>query len=287
MHQGIEMILIVTEPEDRHANYVEQQLRQRNTQFVRFNPAQFPTEAKVSLSYSATGQLQGVLDILDEAIDLSLLTSAWYRRPQFPVPHQEITDPFCPDYLIEESKTCLNDVWNALDCPFLPATPSVIRRAELKASQLKAAAALGFELPPTLFTNSPEEFLEFYRQHNGNIVSKLPSGPFKGSGALLLHGILRLSPSGTWVMQLLWASVPSSFRLTSPSFSNYESPLLANRSLQPRSTRNRPTTPATTGGAMTTTRPLTCLTNYLVAWNSAVCTWWNSLASAMGPSIWW
>jgi glutathione synthase/RimK-type ligase-like ATP-grasp enzyme len=119
---------------------------------------------------------------LDEAIDLSLLTSAWYRRPQFPVPHQEITDPFCRDYLIEESKTYLNDVWNALDCPFLPATPSLIRRAELKASQLKAAAALGFELPPTLFTNSPEEFLEFYRQHNGNIVSKLPSVTFQRFG---------------------------------------------------------------------------------------------------------
>ena len=54
----------------------------------------------------------------------------------------------------------------------------MIRQAEFKATQLKLAGALGFELPPTLFTNSPEEFLEFYRRHNGNIVSKLAGCAF-------------------------------------------------------------------------------------------------------------
>jgi len=54
----------------------------------------------------------------------------------------------------------------------------VIRQAQLKAAQLGIAGALGFELPPTLFTNSPEEFLQFYRQHNGNIVSKLAGFSF-------------------------------------------------------------------------------------------------------------
>jgi hypothetical protein len=182
VHKGVEMILILTEPVDPHADYVQQKLRQRNARFVRFNPAQFPAEAKVSLSYSAMEQLQGALDIGEEAIDLGLLTSVWYRRPQQPVPHQEITDPFCRDYLKEECKTYLNDVWNALDCLYLPAPPSVIRRAELKASQLKVAGTLGFELPPTLFTNSTEEFLEIYRQHGGNIVSKLPSATFQRFG---------------------------------------------------------------------------------------------------------
>jgi glutathione synthase/RimK-type ligase-like ATP-grasp enzyme len=32
---------------------------------------------------------------------------------------------------------------------------------------------MGFELPPTLITNDPDEFLDFYNQHNGNIISKL------------------------------------------------------------------------------------------------------------------
>jgi glutathione synthase/RimK-type ligase-like ATP-grasp enzyme len=52
----------------------------------------------------------------------------------------------------------------------------VLRHAELKAAQLVVAGKLGFELPPTLFTTSPREFLAFYREHGGNVISKLPSG---------------------------------------------------------------------------------------------------------------
>jgi glutathione synthase/RimK-type ligase-like ATP-grasp enzyme len=68
------------------------------------------------------------------------------------------------------------DAWQALDCLWLPARRHVIQQAQLKAAQLKLAAALGLEIPPTLFTNDPEAFLAFYRQHNGRIVSKL-AGP--------------------------------------------------------------------------------------------------------------
>jgi glutathione synthase/RimK-type ligase-like ATP-grasp enzyme len=109
------------------------------------------------------------------SIDLGGLKSVWYRRPQPSFPHEEITDKVSRDLVTEECKTFVNDVWSSLDCLWLPAPPFMIKQAQLKASQLKVAAALGFELPPTLFTNSPEEFLEFYRQHNGNIVSK-PTG---------------------------------------------------------------------------------------------------------------
>jgi len=63
-----------------------------------------------------------------------------------------------------------------MECFWLPAALPTIRKAELKAAQLSLAGSLGFELPPTLFTNNPKDFLEFYREHNGNIVSKL-TGP--------------------------------------------------------------------------------------------------------------
>jgi glutathione synthase/RimK-type ligase-like ATP-grasp enzyme len=37
---------------------------------------------------------------------------------------------------------------------------------------------LGFELPPTLVTTSPTDFLAFYQIHNGNVVSKLAGTAF-------------------------------------------------------------------------------------------------------------
>jgi glutathione synthase/RimK-type ligase-like ATP-grasp enzyme len=41
-----------------------------------------------------------------------------------------------------------------------------------KAAQLTLALSLGFELPPTLITNDPKEALDFYRTHDGQVVSK-------------------------------------------------------------------------------------------------------------------
>jgi hypothetical protein len=177
------MILILTEPFDPHADYIEQKLRERDADFIRFNPAQFPSQAEVSLSFSLTGNTQYTLRVGEEYIDLNSLKAVWYRRPQPPIPPEEIADKLNYDFVEDECKIFVNDVWNSLDCLWLPAPPLVIKRAQLKALQLKVATAIGFELPPTLFTNSPKDFLEFYRQHNGNIVSKQAGLSFSSSEA--------------------------------------------------------------------------------------------------------
>jgi glutathione synthase/RimK-type ligase-like ATP-grasp enzyme len=72
-----------------------------------------------------------------------------------------------------ECRTFLRDLWDSLRCFWVPAAPAMLDRTQLKAAQLRLAGELGFELPPTLITNHAEDLLEFYREHNGNIVSKL------------------------------------------------------------------------------------------------------------------
>ena len=166
------MILILTEAEDPHVDHVAQKLLKRGADFVRVNPAQFPTQTSVSLSYGAAGQFQGTLLIGNQIIDLHLLDAMWCRRLPSPVPHETITDEISRVYLEAECTRYLLDVWNLLDCLCVPAPPAVLQRAQMKASQLKMAGALGFELPPTLFTNHPDAFLQFYRQYNGHLVSK-------------------------------------------------------------------------------------------------------------------
>jgi hypothetical protein len=170
------MILILTEDVDPHADQVTELLRCREARRVRFNPGRFPAGAELSLSCSAAGQVRSLLRDGGETIDLDQVTAVWYRRPRPPEPHAEITDPCVREYVTDEWRFTLNDLWHTLDCRWVPAPPMVIRRAEFNAVQLKLAAALGFELPPSLFTNSPEAFLEFYRQHNAEVISKL-AGP--------------------------------------------------------------------------------------------------------------
>ncbi|MGH2585487.1 MAG: MvdC/MvdD family ATP grasp protein [Dehalococcoidia bacterium] len=172
------MILILTEPCDAHADHVVQKLRDRGAEFVRFDPAQFPAEAEVSLTYSATGQLRSILRAGQETVHLSQVTAVWYRRPNPPVPHEQIAGTPIRSYVQDECRSFLYDMWNTMRCLWVPARPAVVQTAQLKADQLNVAGSLGFELPPTLITTSASDFLAFYREHNGNVVSKLAGTGF-------------------------------------------------------------------------------------------------------------
>jgi glutathione synthase/RimK-type ligase-like ATP-grasp enzyme len=174
------MILILTDETDTHTDYLEQRLRQRGAQFLRFDPGRFPSKVQLSLTYSATGAPQTQLSVGDERIDLESVKSVWFRRPTPSVAHDEVADEVARNYIAQECKLFMHDAWNAMDCFWLPAPPPVIRKAEYKASQLRLAGSLGFELPPTLFTNNPEDFIDFYQQHNGNVISKIPSSSLYG-----------------------------------------------------------------------------------------------------------
>jgi glutathione synthase/RimK-type ligase-like ATP-grasp enzyme len=175
------MILILTGDTDPHADLVIEALRQRGAEWVRFNPARFPSGAEIAFSCTAAGQVRSLLRAGEETVDLDRVTAVWYRRPEPPEPHAEITDPGMREYVTEECRFTLNDLWETLDCRWVPALPSVIRRAEFKAAQLKVAGTLGFELPPTLLTNSPEALLEFYRRHDTDVISKLAGPSFIAS----------------------------------------------------------------------------------------------------------
>lgn len=172
------MILILTRSFDPHADYVAKRLRARGVTFIRFDPVEFPTRAELSIRYSALGQTERLLRLAAGSLDLNNLKAVWYRRPQVPAPHEEIINLSTQTFVAQECQTFVQDVWNSLDCLWVPAPHGVCVRAQFKASQLRLAGAVGFELPPTLITNSPEEFVEFYCKHNGNIISKLAGFSF-------------------------------------------------------------------------------------------------------------
>jgi hypothetical protein len=177
------MILIIAEHNDPHADQVAELLSRRGVESVRFAQTDFPTRAELSLSYSPNGQARHRLRVGTEEVELNRLHTVWYRLGAYPIPHEHHAEQHHRDYVAEESRCFLHDAWHSLSCSWVPAPHFVVQRAQLKATQLKVAAAIGFELPPTLVTNSPEDFLEFYRQHDGKVVSK------QAGFALIRHGI--------------------------------------------------------------------------------------------------
>src|SRR5215471_14727493 len=134
------MILILTESSDPHADAVIARLQERGAAVVRFNPADFPARASISVAYSADGLDAATLETPAATIDLAGLTAVWWRRPQSPAADEAEANPVTRAYMAEECRVVLNDIWHVLPCRAVPAAPAVLRRAELKAAQLAVAA---------------------------------------------------------------------------------------------------------------------------------------------------
>lgn len=168
------MILILTETKDIHADRVEAKLRRRGEDLLRFDWSEFPGAASLAIRFEGRDK-RVLLRTGAGDLDLSEVKSAWLRRPTKPVIAAEIEEPLMKTYADEECFQVVQDTWNSLDTAWLPGPIAAIRRADNKQLQLGLALGLGMEVPPTLITNDPDEFLEFYRRHDGRLIDKQPS----------------------------------------------------------------------------------------------------------------
>jgi hypothetical protein len=165
-------ILIVTAPHDEPAKRVEHELRRRGAEVSRLDYADFPSAARVSVEFDdAGGELQ--LRLREQQIDLRRLEGIWYRKPGAPGASCNIADPAVRELVENDCVDFLTSLWDLAGCRALPGRPSLMINSQRKAPQLQRARALGFIVPPTLFTNDPQEFIAFYRKHNGKLVSKI------------------------------------------------------------------------------------------------------------------
>jgi hypothetical protein len=170
------IILILSGVDDPHANWVENKLNERQVEVFRFTPSQFPQESEISMSYLSSGKTQSTLRVGKTIINLQNVKAIWNRRPQPPVSHPQFLDEATQQFLSEECEGFIQDIWSQLECLWLPGPPITLLRAKLKGLQLKIASEIGFDIPPTLITSSVEDFIEFYNQNQGKVISKI-AGP--------------------------------------------------------------------------------------------------------------
>ncbi len=171
--QVMDRVLIVADEGDDHADHIERLLVERGAEVIMFDPTRFPASAALSVAVSSSGVRRGRITMDGRKIDLDTLTSVWLRRPLLPVAHSQIVDVDVRRYVEKESAVFATDVWDTLNCRVLPASRATMDRAAHKLLQLIKAGREGFELPPTLVTTDPDEFLDFYREYDGNIITKV------------------------------------------------------------------------------------------------------------------
>lgn len=177
-------VLVVTDRIDPHADRLITVLRKHDTEPLRLNMSEVPVATTMAFALNEDAWAGTVkLETNGRVLDTCQLTSIWWRRPgfyNFPSGMQ----PQEQEFASEETEHCLSGIWSALDCYWV-SHPENIRQASYKIGQLQRAAQLGFDVPRTVVTTSPDTARAFYDECNGQIVYKVLSDPFLSARRLL------------------------------------------------------------------------------------------------------
>jgi len=167
-------ILVITSLPDPHIELVKKYLPQGVSIEV-FDPRELALTGRITISQ------EGFLRKLGEELPLSI----WYRKPKF-LQVEDLEEMSIPkDYF--SSILSLHEEGYSLVFATYPnclwvSNPYAIKRASNKLTQLIVAENLGFKIPKTIFSSSPEDIEEF-RSEVGDLVMKplgLPYAKVKG-----------------------------------------------------------------------------------------------------------
>lgn len=164
------MILILTRPDDTTADDLMTHLHQRGVRYFRYNSQDFPQKA-IHRFYKRNGISRNELEIEGNCIDFNDVYAVWYRSMEPPL----VTDAMAPEdreFAKRETDLIFHGILQTLQDRFWVNPHSNVRLAEYKPYQLQLAQAIGFEIPPTLITNDPNEVQKFYCQTGKNMIYK-------------------------------------------------------------------------------------------------------------------
>jgi hypothetical protein len=171
------MILILTHRGDDGSDRVEELLLERGAEVTRFDPADFPARAALSMRFSRAHGWQDVIEREGAPpIDVGAITAVWLRRPgKRTLPDGVAEDPALHRYLLDEWAAVVGDLFTGMDAAWLPARPAVVRETMRKCHPLRLAQRLGLAIPESAFTSRAEDLFALHRAHAGNVITKMPS----------------------------------------------------------------------------------------------------------------
>lgn len=162
------MILVITKPGDKHGAHMISVLKKIGERVSAFIFSDFPTINELSFGPNSGFSLK----LVDGSkINGQEIKSVLYRRCDEPIASASIKSTAIRKYVAEESDLFLETLPQLTDCLWVSG-PDAIRVANRKPYQLTVAAKLGFKIPETLITNSPEEGKRFFDTIKSDVVVK-------------------------------------------------------------------------------------------------------------------
>ncbi|GGS52042.1 hypothetical protein GCM10010156_08370 [Planobispora rosea] len=177
------MILILSDRRDDAVALVLPKLERRGARVTWWDPGEFPARSRLTAAF-ADGGHRIVLDTGAERLDLAEVRAVWRRRPNAPCPAETVTDPSHRRHAVWQAEFLLDGAWELAPARWLPSRREAERRAHNKIIHMARAAALGFRVPETVYTNDPAELVPAYERAGGGLIAKqINSDEFTLDGA--------------------------------------------------------------------------------------------------------
>lgn len=170
-------VVIVTNASDIHADMVELKIRERGGSPFRINLDEFPRDFSLDMELGPLGS-SGTLRHLPskDGIRLGDVGAVWSRKP---AEFKFVSDDLGAQeraFAMSETEHLFFSVLFSLDC-FWMSHPLATRGSLWKGEQLRRAASMGFRVPRSVISNSPEAVRRFRCSVDGDIIFKTMSSP--------------------------------------------------------------------------------------------------------------
>lgn len=164
-------VLVLTNSEDgKHTDVVIEKLQRANQNVFRFDSDRF-ANGDIVIDFKTNDHGCGfIMRFNDRILNSQSIKSVWYRRPNHF--NLQIKDSIQRRYVEEEMQNLLAGLWAIIPNAFWLSNPRGLEQARKKLFQLKLAREIGFLIPETIVTNSPNRVRKFFKNHNAKIVFK-------------------------------------------------------------------------------------------------------------------
>ncbi len=209
-------VLVLTNSQDVHADYVTTRMEERGVLFTRFDSDQYTTNQSCSIEISGGRAPQLSISGNETAdIDLAEMQGVWFRK----VILSECDFGSVKDFrafMERETESFFSNLYGSLQDPVWINRPERNRFADNKLVQLQRAAQLGMEVPKTLASNDPSAVRAFMSAApNQRIIYKTLNRPFVSESESKVRSVF------TSVMPSITEEVANSIRLTPCLFQEY------------------------------------------------------------------
>lgn len=177
----MQIILVVSNSADLHADVVIGILENRGNRVFRLNLDEFPRDYSLTLNYdghSNTGELVHLPT--DSRVSIADIGAVWMRKPApFSYRDEDLGEQEKAFARLETDHTLFSMLY-ALEC-FWFSHPLSMRSAMWKGEQLARAVKFGFSIPKTIISNDPGSVLGLAAASASGLVYKAMSSPLLGA----------------------------------------------------------------------------------------------------------